>query len=267
MVGRPDSPASITASGTSETGARNGSRKAWQAASSRRRTAGASIPTRQSIASRQGLRSTRARYRWRPASPLSGRSRRDSRAVEPACPRRLERLEGQVGAACRQRRAEIADAKRASRRRWQQRRPVDLGPQQPAGRQAQPREALPGGVAEVDHLVRPRSAQAGPEGRTGQESVDQRQRQQGALAQEADGPSRSNSLKCSRGLAMTSETGAPSWRGRRRASRAAPVTRNTRSTGSAARVDAELRRWAAAGEQFQDLDRVGCSRVAARSHR
>ena len=99
--------------------------------------------------------------------------------VEPKGDCLLERDERQIGATGRQWRAEIGDAERPARwGRREQRCRVDLRPEQSTGRQTEDRVSLACGLAQIDQLVGPGTPQAGAQQRTGQDRVEQRQRQQ-----------------------------------------------------------------------------------------
>ena len=83
ITGRPLRPASMTTSGTSETGALNGKRNASTLASSRAISAASSISVRAVIRAAAGLAAISARKRCIAASGTSGRSSIKSRASSP----------------------------------------------------------------------------------------------------------------------------------------------------------------------------------------
>ena len=262
IVGRPDRPASITTSGTSETGTRNGSRKAWQRGSSRS-SAGASMPTR-SRCDRARAAATRGEAGAAGcASAAVGaqqhqqarvQAQRGRRPRTPRAPDRRREVE---------RRAEIAD--RGTARAWgRQARPaVDLRPQQSAGRAgraassaAAPRPGSDRRSSSAPLRAAGRRAAALPAGARRAAAAPA-----ASLSRHRPGTgSRSSSRSRKRGLAITRDTGAPEIEcARSRASRAAPQHERTRdpvrraASGRAAAAAAARARTGAR----RRVDRVG----------
>jgi hypothetical protein len=114
ITGRPVSPASMTTSGTSETGPETGKRKASTVPESRAISAASSISVRTSIRAAAGLRwisvLTKAPHGLR---RHIGAEQHQEAAHRAPGHRRLEGGQRQMGTAERQGRAEIGDGRRA----------------------------------------------------------------------------------------------------------------------------------------------------------